>query len=87
MRIVRPSSVDNVDDDRLLDSLAQLNVRIADAEFGRGQAVRDAARRTIVIDALQRRGFPVAHTTATANPAACRAIFLTTDGRFAKMDS
>lgn len=75
MRIVRPSQVDNVDDERIIDSFRQINERIAAADHGRGQCVRDAARRTIIIDAMQRRGMDVAHTTPTANVAACFAVF------------
>jgi hypothetical protein len=75
MRIVRPSSVDNVDDDRIIDSFRQINERIASADFGRGQCVRDAARRTIIIDSMQRRGMNVQHVTPNANVAACFAVF------------
>lgn len=75
MRIVKPSSVDNVSTERLLDSLDQLNALLADDDRGRGKLIRDGARRTLVIDALLRRRVMFEYDGPLGDPDACRRLF------------
>jgi hypothetical protein len=72
VKIVRPSRVDNVDDARIIDSIRQVNDRIATMDQPRGQMVRDCARRCIMQDAMRRRGYDI---VVQGNPAACYSIF------------
>lgn len=75
MRIVRPSSVDNVSIERLLDSLDQLNEIIASDENSIGVMVRHSARRTLIIDALIRRNVEFTHDEPIGNADLCRRLF------------
>lgn len=72
MRLPRPSRVKNVDTDRLVAAIEELDVRIATFDQPRGQMIRDGARRVIMKDELARRGVKV---EMTGNPTACRMLF------------
>ena len=71
----RPKSIPNVSDEKLLLDLDQLTYRIDNGDETRGNLVRLAAKRTLVIFELDKRNAKHNYTGPVGSLEACRAIF------------
>lgn len=71
----RPRSIPNVSDDRLLADLVALSARIDTDDAPRGQLVRFAAKRTLVVFELRDRGVAFDFDGPVGSRSACRALF------------
>ena len=71
----RPKSIPNVSDDQLLADLAALTLRVDTEDTPRGQLVRFAAKRTLVVFELRDRGVAFDFDGPVGSRSACRALF------------
>lgn len=75
MRIVRSRSIPNVDSDRLVADLARLSHRIVHDDQPRGEMVRMAAKRSLIVHELNDRGVDHGFDGPVGSRAACAAVF------------
>lgn len=75
MRITRPRSIPHVDSDRLIRDIAAISHRIAHGDDPRGQMVRMAAKRSMMVHELRHRGVDIDVDFPVGQPGACAAIF------------
>jgi len=75
MRTTRPRSIPNVPADRLVADVATLSHRLAHGDDPRGNMVRLAAKRSMMVHELRARGVDFDVDFPVGDPAACAALF------------
>lgn len=75
MRITRPRSIPNVDSDRLIADIAAISHRLAHGDDSRGNMVRMAAKRSLMVHQLRHRGVDVDVDFPIGDPDACARLF------------
>lgn len=75
MRVTRPRSIPNVDSARLVADVATLSARLSNGDDPRGNMVRLAAKRSMMVHELRARGVDVDVDFPVGSPSACAALF------------